>query len=147
MNIRAIAPLGAAAIVTALYFASGYVFADPVSKDEAVAMVQKAVAAIKSEGPEKAYAEISNPSGKFVDRDLYIVVYGLDGVVLAHGANASRVGTNQIDDKDPDGKAFGERLEPRRHINPGAVNVLALGDDLAEIDAHAEQETPVGRHR
>ena len=64
MNIRAIAPLGAAAIVTALYFASGYVFADPVSKDEAVAMVQKAVAAIKSEGPEKAYAEISNPAGK-----------------------------------------------------------------------------------
>ena len=101
MNIRAIARLGAAAIINALYFASGYLFADPVSKDEAVAMVQKAVAAIKSEGSEKAYAEISNPSGKFVDRDLYIVVYGLDGLVLAHGANASRVGTNQIDDKDP----------------------------------------------
>ena len=113
MNIRAIAPLGAAAIVTALYLAGGGIAsADPVSKDEAVAMVQKAVAAIKSEGAEKAYAEISNPSGKFVDRDLYIVVYGLDGVVLAHGANASRVGTNQIDDKDPDGKAFvKERVE------------------------------------
>jgi cytochrome c len=70
------------------------------------------LAAIKSEGPEKAYAKISNPSGKFVDRDLYIVVYGLDGMVLAHGANASRVGTNQIDDKDPDGKAFvKERVE------------------------------------
>jgi cytochrome c len=112
MNLRAVTPLAVAAIVTAAYFASGYVFADPVSKDEAVAMVQKAVAAIKSEGPEKAYAEISDPSGKFVDRDLYIVVYGLDGVVLAHGANASRVGTNQIDDKDPDGKAFvKERVE------------------------------------
>lgn len=47
MNIRAIARLGAAAIVNALYFASGYLFADPVSKDEAVAMVQKAVAAIR----------------------------------------------------------------------------------------------------
>ena len=52
MNIRAIARLGAAAIVNALYFASGYLFADPVSKDEAVAMVQKAVAAIKS-GPRR----------------------------------------------------------------------------------------------
>ena len=113
MNIRAIVPLGAAAIVTALYLAGGVIaFAGPASKDEAVSMVQKAVAAIKSEGPEKAYAEISNPSGKFVDRDLYIVVYGLDGMVLAHGANASRVGTNQIDDKDPDGKAFvKERVE------------------------------------
>ena len=112
MNIRAIAPLGAAAIVTALYFASDYAFAEPVSKGEAVAMAQKAVAAIKSEGAEKAYAEISNPSGKFVDRDLYIVVYGLDGIVPAHGANASRIGTNQIDDKDPDGKVFvKERVE------------------------------------
>ena len=107
MNIRAIVPFGTAAIVTALYLAGGGIAsADPVSKDEAVAMMKKAVASIKSEGPEKAYAEISNPSGKFVDRDLYIVVYGLDGLVLAHGANASRVGTNQIDDKDPDGKAF-----------------------------------------
>ena len=113
MNIRAIAPLGAAAIVTALYLAGGGIAsADSVSKDEAVAMVKKAVAAIKSEGPEKAYAEISNPAGKFIDRDLYIVVYGLDGVVLAHGANTSRIGTNQIDDKDPDGKAFvKERVE------------------------------------
>ena len=49
----------AAAIVTALYFASDYVFAEPVSKGDAVAMAQKAVAAIKSEGAEKAYAEIS----------------------------------------------------------------------------------------
>jgi signal transduction histidine kinase len=113
MNIRAVTPLAVAAIVTAAYFASGYIVsADPVTKDEAVTMVQKAVAAIKSEGTEKAYAEISNPSGKFVGRDLYITVYGLDGVVLAHGANAARIGTNQIDDKDPDGKEFvKERVE------------------------------------
>ena len=82
------------------------------TKDEAVAMVKKAVAYIKTEGPDKAYPAISNPTGEFVDRDLYIVVYGLDGVVLAHGANAKRIGTNQIDDKDPDGKAFvKERVE------------------------------------
>jgi cytochrome c len=82
------------------------------TKDEAVAMVKKAVAAIKAEGPDKAYAKISDPAGPFVDRDLYIVVYGLDGMVLAHGADAKRIGTNQIDDKDPDGKAFvKERVE------------------------------------
>jgi cytochrome c len=96
-----------------VFFASSYIAAgDPVTKDEAVAMVKKAVAAIKAEGPEKAYAEIDDPSGQFVDRDLYIVVYGLDGMVLAHGANKARIGTNQIDDKDPDGKAFvKERVE------------------------------------
>ena len=97
MNIRAIASLGAAAIATALYLAGGVIaFAGPASKDEAVSMVQKAVAAIKSEGPEKAYAEISNPSGKFVDRDLYIVVYGLEGMVPTLRASAPTRSTTRI---------------------------------------------------
>jgi cytochrome c len=105
--------IAAASLVAALtVFGGASLAATGATKDEAVAMVKKAVDAIKAEGPGKAYPEISNPSGKFVDRDLYIVVYGLDGVVLAHGANAKRIGTNQIDDKDPDGKAFvKERVE------------------------------------
>src|SRR5262245_26272593 len=49
------------------------------TKDEAVAMVKKAVVFIKDQGAEKAYGEFSNKSGSFVDRDLYVVVYGLDG--------------------------------------------------------------------
>lgn len=97
----------AAALVAALsLFSVSSLAATGATKDEAVAMVKKAVAAIKAEGPDKAYAEISDPAGKFVDRDLYIVVYGLDGMVLAHGADAKRIGTNQIADKDPDGKEF-----------------------------------------
>jgi cytochrome c len=113
MTIRAIIQLGAAAAVAVLCLGSGPVAAAAqATKDEAVAMVQKAVAAIKSDGPDQTYAEISKPGGKFTDRDLYIVVYGLDGMVLAHGANPSRVGTNQIEDKDADGKAFvKERVE------------------------------------
>jgi cytochrome c len=100
------------AIAAIAALSSGAFAADPVTKDEAVAMVKKAVAAIKAEGADKAYAEISNPTGPFVDRDLYIVVYGLDGMVLAHGANKYRIGTNQIDDTDVDGKAFvKERVE------------------------------------
>jgi cytochrome c len=96
----------AAAFITALCVGGVALGATAASKDEAVAMVKKAVSAIKAEGPGKAYPEISNPSGKFVDGDLYIVVYGLDGMVLAHGADAKRIGTNQLGDKDPDGKAF-----------------------------------------
>ena len=92
----------AVAAVAALSF--GAFAADPLTKDEAMAMVKKAVAAIKAEGADKAYAEIDNPTGQFVDRDLYIVVYGLDGMVLAHGANKDRIGTNQIDDTDVDVK-------------------------------------------
>ena len=80
--------------------------------DEATAMVKKGVAYIKAQGTEKGYAEISNKQGQFIDRDLYLVVYGLDGTVLAHGANDKMVGKNLIDLKDIDGKAFvKERVE------------------------------------
>jgi signal transduction histidine kinase len=86
--------------------------AERATKDEAVAMVKKAVAFIKQVGPEKAYTEISNKKGQFIDRDLYVVVYRLDGHILAHGANEKLIGTDQIAAKDPDGKEFvRERVE------------------------------------
>jgi len=73
---------------------------------EATAMVKKGVAFIKKEGKDKGYAEISSKTSQFKDRDLYLVVYGLDGVVRAHGANEKMIGKNLIDLKDVDGKAF-----------------------------------------
>jgi cytochrome c len=85
---------------------------DFASKDEAVAMVKKGVAFVKTNGKDKGYAEISNKKGQFIDRDLYLVVYGLDGTVFAHGANEKQVGRNLIDLKDIDGKLFvKERVE------------------------------------
>jgi cytochrome c len=82
------------------------------TKDEAQAIVKKATAFIKEQGAAAAYNEFSNRSGKFVDRDLYVVVYGLDGKVLAHGGNAKLVGKDMIDAQDVDGKPFvKERVE------------------------------------
>jgi signal transduction histidine kinase len=79
---------------------------------DATAMVKKGVAFIKANGKDKGYAEISNKSGQFKHQDLYLVVYGLDGTVLAHGANEKMIGKNLIDLKDVDGKAFvRERVE------------------------------------
>jgi signal transduction histidine kinase len=104
--------LPALAVASIALMSGGIFAAERVTKDEAVAMVKKAVAAIKADGVDKAYLAIDDPAGKFVDRDLYIVVYGLDGTVLAHGAQKARIGTNQIADKDPDGKEFvKERVE------------------------------------
>jgi cytochrome c len=74
--------------------------------DEAVAMVKKGVAFIKANGKDKAYAEITSKEGRFRDRDLYLVVYGLDGKVWAHGQNTRMVGKVVIDLRDIDGKEF-----------------------------------------
>ncbi|MEQ1686498.1 MAG: cache domain-containing protein [Burkholderiaceae bacterium] len=79
---------------------------------EATAMVKKGVAFIKAQGKDKGYAEISSKTSQFKDRDLYLVVYGLDGTVRAHGANEKMIGKNLIELKDVDGKPFvKERVE------------------------------------
>ncbi len=93
---------------TALALLSSPVFAkgEFASKDEAIAMVKKGHAFIKANGKEKGYAAITDKKGAFVDRDLYLTVYGFDGKCLAHGANEKQVGRDLIDMKDIDGKPF-----------------------------------------
>jgi cytochrome c len=79
---------------------------------EAEALVKKGVELIKAEGREKAFAEINNPKGKFVDRDLYIFVYDMDGKCVAHGFNPKMIGKELLEMKDKDGKYFvKERVE------------------------------------
>lgn len=94
------------AVALAAAAGSALAKSDFATKDEAVAMVKKGVAFIKANGPDKGYAEITSKKSQFTDRDLYLVVYGLDGTVHAHGANEKQVGRNLIDLKDVDGKPF-----------------------------------------
>ena len=89
-------------------FAAG----DSGTREEAVAMVKKAVECIKANGQEKAFSEFNDTKGKFVDRDLYIAVYDKTGKCVAHGANQKMIGRDLIDNKDVDGKEFiKERVE------------------------------------
>jgi signal transduction histidine kinase len=86
--------------------------ADSGSKDEATALVKKAIDFYKANGRDKAFAEINNRKGQFVDRDLYVVVYDIDGKCLAHGSNAKLIGQDLIAAKDVDGKEYvKERVE------------------------------------
>jgi cytochrome c len=79
---------------------------DHATKDEAVAMVNKAVAYVQREGADKAYAAFDVKGGEFTDRDLYVLVYGTNGTVLAHGANAKLIGKDMNDMQDVDGKYY-----------------------------------------
>jgi len=105
----------AAVVLISIAMVGSAYAAEPATKDDALAMVKKAVAFIAEEGPEAAYAEISKKPGLFTDRDLYVVVYRLDGTVLAHGANAKLVGKDLSDVQDVDGRFFvKERIELAR---------------------------------
>jgi len=99
--------------MTIFMLANGVVYgSDHATAKQAEAMVKKGVAFIKANGKEKGYAEITSKQSQFRDRDLYLVVYGLDGMVWAHGANEKMVGKNLIDLRDIDGKEFvKERVE------------------------------------
>ena len=89
--------------------------AEFASKDEAISMVKKAVAFIKEQGSDKAYAEFSKKTGRFHDRDLYITVLDLDGKVLAHGQRDDLIGKVIMELRDTDGKLFvKERVELAR---------------------------------
>ncbi len=99
-------PFRLAPLLLALAFATPAFANKDATKEEAVAMVKKGVAFIKANGTEKGYAEVSNKGGAFIDRDLYLVVYGLDGKCLAHGANPKQIGRDLIDLTDIDGKYF-----------------------------------------
>jgi len=56
-------------------------------------------------------------------------------------ANVNAVTDAFIDDGgDTNAAGFGQRFQPRRDIDAVAVNIVALDDDIAEIDADAQHD-------
>lgn len=90
-------------LAAAVLFSAGVQASTNGTPAEAEAMVKRAIDYIKANGPEKAYEEFTHGKG-FKDRDLYIIVYDLNGKNLAQGANPKLVGKELIGLKDPDGK-------------------------------------------
>jgi cytochrome c len=87
---------------------------------DAEMMVHRAVAFLKKGGREKAFAAFSDPNGQFRFRDLYVMVYDLNGVCVAHGAKKERIGKDHSGEKDADGKLFvKERIEIAKKAGKG----------------------------
>jgi cytochrome c len=81
------------------------------TRAEAHALVKKAIEFYKKNGRERALAEYNRNPGPFVDRDLYVTVYTLQGDALAH-INPKIVGKNMLDLRDGNGKYhIRERME------------------------------------
>ena len=62
--------------------------------DQARQLVFDAIAQVRSKGLEQAAADFQDPSGPFIDRDLYVFVFDRDGYYVVHGAMPQRDGTN-----------------------------------------------------
>jgi cytochrome c len=83
---------------------TGQLVAD--EKQDAVALVEKAIVFAKAKGKDKVLAEISTPGGAFDRGELYVFAYDFSGVVLAHPKNAKLIGKNLLEMPDLDGKLF-----------------------------------------
>lgn len=89
------------------------------TKEEAVALVKKAVAFYKANGREKALAAFSDQKGQFRDRDLFLIVMEAaadkKGLVVAHGAMTKMIGNNIYELRDTKGvdiiKSFYKAVE------------------------------------
>jgi cytochrome c len=79
---------------------------------DAESLVTKAIAHIKSVGSDAAYADFTGKKPEWIVNDVYVVVYSLKGIPLAHGQNPKQVGKDLLEFKDADGKSFvKERVE------------------------------------
>lgn len=105
MMHRALA-MGGVLLAAALVGNGALAGGDRANAAEAEAMVHKAVALYKAKGREKALAEFNDKNGAFIDRDLYITGYQMDGTNVAHPLNPRMVGKNLIDIRDMDGKPY-----------------------------------------
>ena len=94
------------AMSASLLFSSLVFAEDFASKSDAEAIVKRAIAHIKKVGVDKAAEDFTNRKGDFVNLDLYMTMYNMQGVVLAHGQNKKSVGKDLMDLKDSDGKEF-----------------------------------------
>jgi signal transduction histidine kinase len=104
-------------IAAVVWFCSVAATAGPVSaaeyatKEEAVALVKQAIVRVSEVGMDQAKVEFMDHSGKFVDRDLYLIVIDKDGTRVAHGQNPKLVGKQYFDSIDVNGYEYGKAVQ------------------------------------
>lgn len=77
------------------------------SAEEAVEMVKQGIEFIRQHGEDGILQEVNMLNkGQFIDRDLYLSIYSLEGKCLAHGTNRRLLGVGSETFKDLDGKFF-----------------------------------------
>ncbi|MES2742054.1 MAG: cache domain-containing protein [Pseudomonadota bacterium] len=93
------------------------------TREEAIAMVKKAIAQIKKDGLDKTVAAVNDRNGSYIDRDLYVMIYDLKGKNLAHGGNPKMIGKDLYDIRDVDGVYFiRDRIEIAKTKGTGWQN-------------------------
>ena len=81
------------------------------TQDEAVTLVHQAIARVAEVGMAKAQVEFMDHNGKFIDRDLYLIIIDKAGIRVVHGQNPKLVGKTYYDAIDVNGKEYGKEVQ------------------------------------
>jgi methyl-accepting chemotaxis protein len=93
------------------------------ARESAMALVRRGVEHLHRHGPQKAFAAFNDPHGGFVEGDFYLIVFGLDCLIHAHGVNQKVVGRNHGHQKDVDGRPMAaESVRVARERGSGWVD-------------------------
>lgn len=119
---------------------------DQGTAEEASAMVDRAIALYASDGLEamlSAVGDKSNPD--FHDRDLYVFVSEIDGVMLAHGANPALVGRDLSGLVDANGSQFvAEMMSVARTAGDGWVDYVWANPATGKMESKSSRVVRFG---
>lgn len=119
-----------AAAIAAPAFAS-----EPTEKD-AIAMVEKGAAVMKSAGKEDMIKRINAKDPDFLQGALYLTMRDAKGVILANPVNAAMIGKDLVDVPDADGKPFRrEILELAKKKGKGWVDYKFKNPASGKVEA------------
>lgn len=91
------------------------------SPEEALNLVERALALRSRSSFDGFLREISDPSKPYYDRDMYVFVLDNNGTYLAFGGDPSRVGSRVQDIAGVDGQALLEAIIAQARLEPGWV--------------------------
>lgn len=99
-----------------------------------VEFVEKAYTYAREQGKETALAEFNNPRGRFVDGELYIFAYDLQGNTLVLPFQPELIGKNRWNATDAHGILFIQELIHAAQAGRGFVHYLYLdpADNIVE---------------
>ena len=108
---------------------------DRGSAEEAQAMVARAIAYYDEVGADAAIARFNNdPAPDFLDRDLYVFVYGLGDAIVAHAVDSSLLGRTFASFIDVDGKRFGDEMRATASADGAWVDYKWMNPATGEVE-------------
>ncbi len=137
-------PFSRAVLVAAVSFAPLAHAAEPAEKD-AIAMVEKGAAFMKSSGKDEMIKRINAKDADYVQGPLYLTMRDTKGVILANPVNAAMIGKDLVDVPDADGKLFRrEILELAKKKGKGWVDYKFKNPASSKVEAKTTYIYAVG---